>query len=55
MIVFILGIAFKLGYIDDNLWFGGFRIGPAGFHPLVLLYVASGTAMVSATLRVPKP
>jgi CDP-diacylglycerol---serine O-phosphatidyltransferase len=55
VIVFILGVAFKLGHIDENLWFGGLRIGPAGFHPLVLLYVLSGTAMVSATLRVPKP
>jgi hypothetical protein len=24
-------------------------------HPLVLLYVASGSAMISATLRIPKP
>jgi CDP-diacylglycerol--serine O-phosphatidyltransferase len=55
VIVLLLGIAFKLGYIEDNLWFGNIRIGPAGLHPLVLMYVASGTAMVSATLKVPKP
>jgi hypothetical protein len=24
-------------------------------HPLALVYVASGTAMISATLRIPKP
>jgi CDP-diacylglycerol--serine O-phosphatidyltransferase len=30
-------------------------IGPAGLHPLSLLYVAHGSAMVSKTLRIPKP
>ena len=37
------------------LWFGAFRIGPASLHPLSLLYAASGSAMISATLRIPKP
>ena len=37
------------------LWFGAWRIGPATLHPLALLYAASGSAMISATLRVPKP
>jgi CDP-diacylglycerol---serine O-phosphatidyltransferase len=55
VIVLILGAAAWLGHIDDRLWFGAGQIGPAILHPLVLLYVASGTAMVSATLRVPKP
>ena len=31
------------------------RIGPATLHPLTLLYAASGSAMISATLRIPKP
>jgi CDP-diacylglycerol--serine O-phosphatidyltransferase len=30
-------------------------VGPATLHPLVLVYVASGSAMISATLRIPKP
>ena len=55
IIVFILGIAFKFGRIEENLWFNSFRVGPADFHPLVLLYVLSGSAMISATLRIPKP
>ena len=31
------------------------EIGPALLHPLALIYAASGSAMISATLRIPKP
>ena len=31
------------------------HVGRPVLHPLALLYVASGSAMISATLRVPKP
>ena len=55
VIVLLLGIAFKLDRIDANLWFGATRIGPALLHPLSLIYLLSGSAMISATLRVPKP
>jgi CDP-diacylglycerol--serine O-phosphatidyltransferase len=55
VIVALLGVAFKLGHIEDNLWLGAMRVGPAHIHPLVLVYVASGSAMISATLRIPKP
>jgi CDP-diacylglycerol--serine O-phosphatidyltransferase len=54
-IVLMLGVAVYLGRIDDRLWFGDWRIGPALLHPLALVYAASGSAMISATLRVPKP
>ena len=54
VIVAVLGAAFQLGRIEDNFWFGMSRIGPAEFHPLALMYAASGSAMISATLRVPK-
>jgi CDP-diacylglycerol--serine O-phosphatidyltransferase len=54
VIVALLAVAFWLGRIDDALWFGEWRIGPATLHPLVLVYVVSGSAMISATLRVPK-
>ena len=33
----------------------GVRFGPATLHPLALLYGLSGSAMISATLRIPKP
>jgi CDP-diacylglycerol--serine O-phosphatidyltransferase len=55
VIVLILGAAFKLDRIDGALWFGSTVIGPAELHPMSLLFVASGSAMISATLRIPKP
>ena len=54
VIVLILGVAQWLGRVDDNLWFGAYHVGPALLHPLALLYAASGSAMISATLRIPK-
>lgn len=54
-IVGVLAIALWLGRTGDALWLGAWRIGPAWLHPLVLLYAASGSAMISATLRIPKP
>jgi len=55
LIVALLGAAFRLGKIDADLWFGVYTVGPALLHPLALVYAASGSAMISATLRVPKP
>ena len=55
VIVLILAVAVYLGRIDDALWFGATRLGPATLHPLTLVYGVSGSAMISATLRVPKP
>ncbi|MBA3271110.1 MAG: CDP-alcohol phosphatidyltransferase family protein [Acidobacteria bacterium] len=54
-IVLLLGVALWFGRVDDGLWFGDVRVGPATLHWLSLVYVASGSAMISATLRVPKP
>jgi CDP-diacylglycerol--serine O-phosphatidyltransferase len=55
VIVGLLAAAFALDRVDDALWFGAVRIGPALLHPLALIYAASGSAMISATLRIPKP
>jgi CDP-diacylglycerol--serine O-phosphatidyltransferase len=55
LIVAMLGVAAATGRVDDQLWMGAYRLGPATIHPLVLVYAASGSAMISATLRVPKP
>jgi CDP-diacylglycerol--serine O-phosphatidyltransferase len=55
LLVLLLGILFGMGLVHDRLWLGEIRLGPGVLHPLSLLYVVSGSAMVSATLRIPKP
>ena len=55
VLVTALGLAFYLDRVHDDLWFGSVRIGSATLHPLALLYAVSGSAMISATLRIPKP
>ena len=55
VLVGLLALALWNGRIDEHLWLGAYRIGPAALHPMVLIYVASGSAMISATLRIPKP
>jgi CDP-diacylglycerol--serine O-phosphatidyltransferase len=55
VLVVVLGLAFYLDRVDDDLWFGSVRIGSATLHPLALLFAVSGSAMISATLRIPKP
>jgi CDP-diacylglycerol--serine O-phosphatidyltransferase len=54
VIVGLLGAAVMLGRIDERLWFGVHKIGPALLHPLTLLYGLSGSAMIS-TIKIPKP
>jgi CDP-diacylglycerol---serine O-phosphatidyltransferase len=54
-IVGVWAVAFALDRIGDQVWFGVLDIGPWMLHPFALIYVASGSAMISATLRVPKP
>jgi CDP-diacylglycerol---serine O-phosphatidyltransferase len=55
VLVLILGLALFLDRVGEDLWFGAYQVGPATWHPLSLLYAASGSAMISATLRIPKP
>ena len=54
LIVVLLGVAFTQQAVDEALWFGSYRIGPATLHPLTIVYAINGTAMIS-TLRIPKP
>lgn len=55
LLVAALAVAFALGHVHDDLWLGEYRVGPWLFHPLSVIYALSGTAMASATLRIPKP
>lgn len=42
------------GRTGDALWGGALQAGPWQLHPLALLYVLSGSLMISKTLRIPK-
>jgi CDP-diacylglycerol--serine O-phosphatidyltransferase len=53
-LVMVLAYFFWRGRTGDTLPFGVWNVGPFHFHPLVLMYLASGSAMISKTLRIPK-
>jgi CDP-diacylglycerol---serine O-phosphatidyltransferase len=55
LIVGLLALAFLTGRVGHRLWLGVWEIGAAELHPFALIYIASGSAMISATLRIPKP
>jgi CDP-diacylglycerol--serine O-phosphatidyltransferase len=40
--------------LGEHLLWGSWTIGPWGLHPLSLLFVLSGSLMISKTLRIPK-
>jgi CDP-diacylglycerol---serine O-phosphatidyltransferase len=50
----VLAWAAWRGRIGEDLYWGAVSIGPWVMHPLVLLFVLSGTLMISKTLRIPK-
>ena len=51
----LLAYAAWQGRIGDSLYGGALTLGTWTLHPLVLLFVLSGTLMISKTLRIPKP
>ncbi|KYF62564.1 CDP-alcohol phosphatidyltransferase family protein [Sorangium cellulosum] len=55
LIVLLFGVLFAMDRVHEQLWLGSIALGPWAFHPLSLVYVVSGSAMVSGTLRIPKP
>jgi CDP-diacylglycerol---serine O-phosphatidyltransferase len=50
----VLALAAWHGRLGDTLWWGAWTIGPGDLHPLSLLFVLSGTLMISKTLHIPK-
>ena len=54
ILVGILALAFQLGHTQELLWLGQFRLLGATWHPLSIIYLGSGSAMISAKLRIPK-
>lgn len=54
VLVALLAVAAWQGRIGDDVWFGAVELGPWVLHPLALLFVLSGSLMISKTLRIPK-
>ena len=54
VLVAVLAFAAWQGRIGAQIYGGAWALGPATLHPLVLLYVLSGSLMISKTLRIPK-
>jgi len=52
-LVAVLAAAAAQGALDDRLWFGVIEIAGFRLHPLVLMFAASGSLMVSR-IRIPK-
>jgi CDP-diacylglycerol--serine O-phosphatidyltransferase len=50
----VLAWAAWQGRVNDALYGGAWALGPWTLHPLALLFVLSGTLMISKTLRIPK-
>ena len=50
----LLALAAWQGRIGDALYGGSLTLGPWQLHPLALLFVLSGSLMISKTLRIPK-
>jgi len=54
VLVGVLAFAAWQGRLGTDLYGGAWTLGPGTLHPLVLLYVLSGTLMISKTLHIPK-
>src|SRR5207249_11152491 len=55
LLVLLLALLARLNRIGPELPLGVVVLGPLDLHPLVLLFVLSGSLMISKTLRIPKP
>jgi CDP-diacylglycerol--serine O-phosphatidyltransferase len=54
VITAVLAVAAWQGALGENLWGGQWQLGPWVLHPLSLLYLLSGSLMISKTLHIPK-
>jgi len=53
-IVLALAVAFARHDVGPRIWFGNVTLGSWSLHPLSLVYLVSGSLMIS-TIRIPKP
>jgi CDP-diacylglycerol--serine O-phosphatidyltransferase len=54
LVVAVLAFCFHLNRVGDNFPLGVLEIASLHWHPLSLLYLLGGSAMISKTLRIPK-
>jgi RNA polymerase sigma-70 factor (ECF subfamily) len=54
ILVLLLAVLYHLGRTGEHFWWGHWIVLGRGFHPIALLFLVSGSLMVS-TVRVPKP
>ena len=54
LLVGLMALAAWHGRVGDAIWGGEILLGGCSLHPLVLLYLVSGSLMISKTLRIPK-
>jgi len=54
VLVMVLAVAAYQGNLGDQLPLGMVHMGPWELHPLVGMFVVSGTLMISKTVRIPK-
>jgi CDP-diacylglycerol--serine O-phosphatidyltransferase len=50
----VLALAAWQGRLGEDLYWGNWTVGPWEWHPMSLLFVLSGSLMISKTLRIPK-
>ncbi len=50
----ILALAAAMGRLGDDIYGGVWNLGPWELHPLALIFVVSGSLMISKTLHIPK-
>jgi CDP-diacylglycerol--serine O-phosphatidyltransferase len=50
----VLTVVALTGHLGGGMWWGALQVGPFRLHPLVLLFAAHGSLMVSKTIHIPK-
>ena len=50
----LLALAAALGHVGDELYGGAWMLGPWELHAFALLFILSGSLMISKTLHIPK-
>ena len=54
VLVIILAVLYANGWTGDRFWLGHWELLGRGFHPFSILFLLSGSLMIS-TIKVPKP